>query len=156
MRDSLLTGLAEFPVVALVGPRQSGKTTLARSLLARGGVHVFDLEDPRDRLVLEDPISALEPHARQLVVIDEAQRMPGLFPVLRVLVDADRRPGRFLLLGSATPDCSTVCSACATGTNCWATPWLGVRGRGSSWNNSPPHRLPDGSWAFGVRPVARR
>jgi hypothetical protein len=94
--------LRENPVVALLGPRQSGKTTLAAQILAtRTGVR-FDLEDPRDAQRLSQPMTALE-GLRGLVVIDEVQRQPELFPVLRVL--ADRRPttARFLVLGSASP-----------------------------------------------------
>ena len=91
------------PVVVLTGPRQAGKSTLARAVTKASPRHVFDLEDPRDLARLADPTLALEP-LDGTVVIDEAQREPGLFPVLRVLVDRDRRPGRFLVLGSASPD----------------------------------------------------
>lgn len=94
--------LARGRVVALVGPRQSGKTTLARSLVGPASLNYFDLEDPRHLARLDEPMTALEP-LRGLVVIDEVQRRPDLFPVLRVL--ADRRPlrARFLVLGSASP-----------------------------------------------------
>ena len=101
-QNSVLAALAQFPAVALVGPRQCGKTTLVRMLDLLPKPVFFDLEDPRHRLILEDPLRALQ--AGELVVIDEAQRMPELFPVLRVLIDQNRRPGQFLLLGSATPD----------------------------------------------------
>jgi predicted AAA+ superfamily ATPase len=95
--------LARGRVVALVGPRQSGKTTLARALVPPGSINYFDLEHPRHLVRLAEPLTALEP-LRGLVVIDEIQRRPDLFPVLRVL--ADRRPlrARFLVLGSASPD----------------------------------------------------
>lgn len=92
------------PVTALLGPRQSGKTTLARQLLdavARG--ERFDLEDPRDLQRLREPMTALE-GLRGLVVIDEIQRAPDLFPVLRVLADRRPLPARFLVLGSASPE----------------------------------------------------
>lgn len=94
--------LRTAPIVALLGPRQSGKTTLARQVLASRVGERFDLEDPRDASRLAQPLTALE-SLRGLVVIDEVQRQPELFPVLRVL--ADRRPvrARFLLLGSASP-----------------------------------------------------
>ena len=95
--------LRDSPVTALVGPRQCGKTTLARQFLKGENVHFFDLENPTDRFALEDPLLALEQYQDDLVIIDEAQRMPELFPVLRVLVDQKRKPGRFLLLGSSTP-----------------------------------------------------
>jgi hypothetical protein len=92
------------PVVAILGPRQIGKTTLAREIERRwrGSTATFDLEDPRDLARLADPTTTLGP-LRGLVVIDEIQRRPELFPVLRVLSDRDRKPARFLLLGSATP-----------------------------------------------------
>ena len=92
------------PVVAILGPRQVGKTTLAREIARTwpGPSTTFDLEDPRDIARLADPTTALGP-LRGLVVIDEIQRRPDLFPVLRVLADRDRRPARFLLLGSASP-----------------------------------------------------
>ncbi|HEX4512406.1 MAG TPA: ATP-binding protein, partial [Polyangiaceae bacterium] len=96
--------LRSSPVVALVGPRQSGKTTLATAIMA-GRAHPtrFDLESPRDLERLGDPLLALE-SLRGLVVLDEIQRVPELFKVLRVLVDRPRTPARFLVLGSATPD----------------------------------------------------
>lgn len=90
-------------VVALIGPRQCGKTTLAREWVDQGSARYFDLEDPVSLSRLAEPMTALEP-LRGLVVIDEIQRRPDLFPVLRVL--ADRRPlrARFLILGSASPE----------------------------------------------------
>jgi predicted AAA+ superfamily ATPase len=98
--------LRRFPAVALVGARQVGKTTLARRMLRRipGRAVLLDLERPSDLAKIAEPELYLEPLARKLVVLDEVQRAPGLFPVLRALVDAHRRPGRFLLLGSASPD----------------------------------------------------
>jgi predicted AAA+ superfamily ATPase len=96
--------LRRSPVVAILGPRQVGKTTLAREIARTwpAPAATFDLEDPRDVARLGDPTTALGP-LRGLVVIDEIQRRPELFPVLRVLSDRDRRPARFLLLGSASP-----------------------------------------------------
>lgn len=91
-------------MVALLGPRQIGKTTLANRIAreSRGAASVFDLENPRDLAKLADPMLALEGR-KGLVVLDEIQRRPEIFPVLRVLAD---RPGgaRFLVLGSASPD----------------------------------------------------
>ncbi len=96
--------LRTSPVVAVLGPRQIGKTTLAREIARTwpAPTTTFDLEDPRDVARLADPTTTLGP-LRGLVVIDEIQRRPELFPVLRVLSDRDRRPARFLLLGSASP-----------------------------------------------------
>lgn len=88
----------------MLGPRQSGKTTLARQVLAKAGRgERFDLEDPRDVARLREPMTALE-SLRGLVVIDEVQRAPELFPILRVLADRRPMPARFLVLGSASPE----------------------------------------------------
>src|SRR4051812_25730977 len=95
--------LRTHAVVALLGPRQSGKTTLARQVLADRGGERFDLEDPRDAQRLREPMTALE-HLRGTVVIDEVQRQPELFQVLRVLADRRPLPARFLVLGSAAPE----------------------------------------------------
>ena len=95
--------LGNNPVVALLGARQVGKTTLARALATElGAAAHFDLEDPRDLARLDEPTLALEP-LRGLVVIDEVQHRPDLFPVLRVLADRAPLPARFLVLGSASP-----------------------------------------------------
>lgn len=92
------------PVVGLLGPRQVGKTTLARQVAAarRGPIHWFDLEDERDLDRLAAPVDALEA-LKGLVVIDEVQRRPDLFQALRVLADRRPLPARFLVLGSASP-----------------------------------------------------
>ncbi|MCC6623173.1 MAG: ATP-binding protein [Deltaproteobacteria bacterium] len=96
--------LEEFPVVALLGPRQVGKSTLARELAARWSTTThFDLEDPADLARLADPRLALA-DLEGLVVLDEVQRLPALFPLLRVLADRSPPTRRFLLLGSASPD----------------------------------------------------
>jgi len=89
-------------VVALVGPRQSGKTTLARQIVSLDAPEYFDLEDPASLARLEEPMTALAA-LRGVVVIDEVQRRPDLFPVLRVLADRRSTPARFLVLGSASP-----------------------------------------------------
>lgn len=93
------------PVVGIIGARQVGKTTLARSFVdqMQAPVHHFDLENPEDEARLGDPMLALK-GIKGLIVIDEIQRSPGLFPVLRVLVDRPRFPARFLVLGSASPE----------------------------------------------------
>jgi predicted AAA+ superfamily ATPase len=97
--------LRRHRVVAILGARQVGKTTLARALAAmtRTQTTLFDLENPEELARLADPLLALQ-DLKGLVVIDEIQRQPELFPVLRVLVDRPRSPARFLLLGSASPD----------------------------------------------------
>lgn len=97
--------LHQFPVVGLIGARQVGKTTLALDLTARSGGEAthFDLENPRDLSRLDDPLFALE-GLRGLVVLDEVQLRPELFPVLRVLADREGTPARFLVLGSASPE----------------------------------------------------
>ncbi|MSQ49418.1 MAG: ATP-binding protein [Betaproteobacteria bacterium] len=97
--------LRRVPVVALLGPRQIGKTTLALTLARRHGRPAtrFDLEDPEDLRQLADAKLALS-GLRGLVVLDEIQRRPELFPVLRVLADRRPAPARFLVLGSASPE----------------------------------------------------
>lgn len=100
-----------FPALGILGPRQIGKSTIAQLVFA--GWSRFDLEDPRDEARLrEDPRFALEQHRR--VVIDEAQRMPELFPVLRVHLDEDAKR-RVVLLGSASPSLARGLSESLTG-----------------------------------------
>ena len=101
--DRIRRALKRSRVVALIGPRQSGKTTLARVLLSKDSSNYFDLEEPRSLARLEQPMTALE-QLRGIVVIDEIQRLPELFPVLRVLADRKPLPARFLILGSASPE----------------------------------------------------
>ena len=100
--------LRQFPAVALIGPRQVGKTTLARSLAGAADSVYLDLEDPADLAKLDDAAGYLRGFQRRLIVIDEVQRAPGLFQLLRVLADerirAGEAAGQFLLLGSAAPD----------------------------------------------------
>ncbi len=105
MADIVLvrTALRRSRVVALLGPRQCGKTTLAREFVAPDSLNYFDLEDPRSLARLTEPDTALRP-LKKLVVIDEIQRRPDLFPLLRVLADRRPLPARFLVLGSASPD----------------------------------------------------
>jgi uncharacterized protein len=101
-RQQIQDSLARFRVTALLGPRQCGKTTLAKSFATEPHSY-FDLEDPLDLARLEAPRQTLST-LRGLVVIDEVQRRPDLFPLLRVLADRPGAPARFLILGSASPD----------------------------------------------------
>ena len=106
-KQRILQYLRETPAVALLGPRQIGKTTLGRDIAAETPDTVYlDLENPRDAARLANPVQYLELHAERLVILDEIQRMPELFRVLRGQIDERRRRGRrsrqFLLLGSAS------------------------------------------------------
>jgi uncharacterized protein len=102
-REAVRAALKRSRVVALLGPRQCGKTTLAREFVAADSLNYFDLEDPASRARLSEPDLALRP-LKGLVVIDEVQRHPELFPLLRVLADRRPLPARFLILGSASPE----------------------------------------------------
>ncbi|MEN4042417.1 MAG: ATP-binding protein [Anaerolineaceae bacterium] len=102
-RQEIQTALQRSRVVALVGPRQSGKTTLAQAFVPPDSVNYFDLEDPVSLIRLEEPMTALR-GLTGLVVIDEIQRRPDLFALLRVLADRRPLPAKFLILGSASPD----------------------------------------------------
>ena len=101
--DALRKRIKANPVVALLGPRQCGKTTLSAALAGPAGAIRFDLENPADLARLAEPMLSLE-RMRGLVVIDEVQRRPDLFAVLRVLADRKPVPARFLVLGSASPE----------------------------------------------------
>lgn len=102
------TRLTQFDSVALIGPRQVGKTTLAHRIAAgwRSGAKYLDLENPADRRLLDDPVAYLSGHADRLVVLDEIHRAPGIFQVLRGQIDERRRMGskggKFLIVGSAS------------------------------------------------------
>lgn len=95
--------LGRSRIVALTGPRQCGKTTLARQLLPVESPNYFDLEDPTSLARLDEPMTALQ-HLKGLIVIDEVHRRPEIFPVLRVLADRTPLSARFLILGSASPN----------------------------------------------------
>lgn len=102
IEQRIRTALGRSRAVVLVGPRQCGKSTLARRFLPADHPNYFDLEDPASRLSLAEPMTALAA-LQGLVVIDEVQHAPELFRVLRVLIDRDDQPGQYLLLGSASP-----------------------------------------------------
>ena len=97
------TALRRSRAVAILGPRQCGKTTLARHFVSPDSLNYFDLEEPQSLARLAEPATTLRP-LKGLVVIDEIQRRPDLFPLLRVLADRSPIPARFLILGSASPD----------------------------------------------------
>ena len=106
--DQVREALGEYPAVALLGPRQTGKTTLALEIGEAAGALYLDLESEQGRARLANPELYLSDHLDSLVILDEVHRMPGLFPVLRGLIDKSRRAGRrsgqYLLLGSASMD----------------------------------------------------
>lgn len=103
LTSQILKDLTFFPVVCLIGPRQCGKSTLAKKLLESFNGHVFlDLERDSDLAKLTFPEEFLGLHLNTLVCLDEVQRKPDLFPILRYFVDANRQPSRYLLLGSAS------------------------------------------------------
>lgn len=112
--ERIRTALARSPIVMLMGPRQCGKTTLAQQLVDVGSPNYFDLEDHAMETFLANPSIALK-DLRGLVVLDEAQRMPTLFPALRVLADRNDVDTKFLLLGSASPELSRQASESLAG-----------------------------------------
>ena len=100
--DRIRSALRRSRVVALIGPRQAGKTTVAREIVRTDSPNYFDLEDPASLARLTEPMTALAP-LRGIVVVDEVQRRPELFSVIRVLADRKPLPAKFLILGSASP-----------------------------------------------------
>jgi predicted AAA+ superfamily ATPase len=108
VQPKILNALSRQAAVALIGPRQIGKTTLALLIAEKSNSLYLDLENPRDLAKLADPVAFLQQHENKLVILDEIHRLPGLFPVLRGIIDRGRRKGirvnRFLLLGSASLD----------------------------------------------------
>ena len=101
--SQIRAALRRAQIVLLLGPRQCGKTTLAQTFVGSGSGAYFDLESPDDLARMSQPMTALAP-LRGTVVIDEVQRIPDLFPLLRVLADRKPLPARFLVLGSASPE----------------------------------------------------
>ncbi len=101
--ETLEKKLRSNPAVGIIGPRQIGKTTLAKAAIEGKKAVYLDLESPSDVVRLSDPENYLLSQQDKIIVIDEIQRMPELFPVLRSVIDRNRRSGRFILLGSASP-----------------------------------------------------
>ncbi len=98
-----LVSLEDFPVTGIVGPRQVGKTTLVKQYLSAQNMRYLDLERSSDLAKLRDPELFLSQYIDQTIILDEIQHLPELFPLLRSLVDEHRHPGRFVILGSASP-----------------------------------------------------
>lgn len=117
IEDRIIELLSRFPVVGVVGARQVGKTTLAKAIAMRlGAASVYlDLERPSDLAKLSDPELYLRTNEAKLVILDEIQRRPDLFPVLRSLADEGERNGRFLVLGSASPSLTRQASESLAG-----------------------------------------
>jgi predicted AAA+ superfamily ATPase len=104
--QELVELLSEFPAVAIVGPRQVGKTTLVKAIEKQISTEVIyiDLENPRHEVKLTDPVLFFENNEDKCIVLDEIQRRKDLFPILRAMIDQNRKPARFILLGSASPE----------------------------------------------------
>ena len=104
--DELLEILNEFPVLGIVGPRQVGKTTVAKLLLKeiKKETILLDLENPKDLAKLTDPMLFFENNQDKCIIIDEVQIKKELFPIIRAAIDQKREPSRFILLGSASPE----------------------------------------------------
>ena len=106
LSGQLIEFLDHFPVIGIVGPRQVGKTTFVKQNLQyfeKASIYI-DLESPEDYNKLDDAELFLKSNEDKTVIIDEIQLRPELFPILRSLVDRKREPGRFIVLGSASPD----------------------------------------------------
>lgn len=150
LKKRIRESLRRSRIVALVGPRQCGKTTLARAFMPVDSYNYFDLEDPSSLARLSQPMTALE-GLKGLIVIDEIQRMPDLFPVLRVLADRLPLPARFLILGSASPNLLSQASESLAGRietismSGFGLPELGISAHESHWlrGGFPPSYLAD-------------
>lgn len=104
IRTDIEKALNRSPVVAILGPRQCGKSTLAKKTLEEVASVYLDLQDRMDRTKLDEPELFFDRYRNKLICLDEIQRLPEFFSILRSEVDRDRRPGRFLILGSASRD----------------------------------------------------
>lgn len=136
--ENVLKALNQMPAVALLGPRQCGKSTLARMVVEahfKTRAVFLDLERPSDIARLADPELFLKRHEDKLVCLDEIQRMPALFSVLRSLIDEKRIPGRFLVLGSASRDLIRQSSESLAGRIRYLelTPFLQIESHGAAY-----------------------
>lgn len=106
VEDELISQLSYFPAVGIIGPRQVGKTTLAKAITEKLNLETLyiDLENPEDESKLFDPVLFFRENENRCVMLDEVQRRPDLFPVMRSMIDQNRRAGRFVMLGSASPE----------------------------------------------------
>ncbi|MCF6177526.1 MAG: ATP-binding protein [Victivallaceae bacterium] len=119
--------LAIFPVVAILGPRQCGKTSLARKLLKNEpSAVILDMELPSEQRKLTDPELFFEANRDKIICLDEIQRVPEIFPVVRAEIDKLRKPGRFIILGSASPELIRQISESLAGRICYyeLTPFI--------------------------------
>ena len=117
---SVLYQIQRYPVVALLGPRQSGKSTLAKEVQNQIKKSVYmDLQDPNSLHRLEDPFALFDQHKDSLIILDEIQKAPEFFSVLRSLIDKNRQNGRVLVLGSASPDLIKQSSESLSGRICY-------------------------------------
>ncbi len=115
--SDILEALSYFPAVAILGARQTGKTTLSKMiepLIGKECIYL-DIENPRDALLLDNPLSFFSANLNKCIIVDEIQRMPELFPILRSVIDEQRDPARFILLGSASTDLLFMSSETLTG-----------------------------------------
>ncbi len=117
LQAEILKRLQHYPVIGIIGSRQIGKTTLAKQIIQHINKEVIylDLESIADFQKLDEPELYFEQHKDKCVIIDEVQNKPNLFPVLRSIIDKDRKPGRFIILGSASPEMLRQSSESLTG-----------------------------------------
>lgn len=162
LTNELLELVNDRPAVALVGPRQVGKTTLVQTLINQFVPEpvYLDLESLEDLNRLQDPELYLAERQDKLVIIDEIQRMPHLFPLLRSLIDRHRKPGRFILLGSASPQLLQQSSESLAGRIAYVElqplTWPEVRAQTPYQQHWLRGGYPDMLLAAGDRPASRR
>ena len=150
LSHSLPKYLNNFPAVALLGPRQVGKTTLAKTLISKlkKDTIYIDLEHPEDRLRFQNLNEFFMINKEKCIIIDEVQRMPELFPILRAYIDNHRKNGRFFLLGSTSPELLRHSSETLAGRICYLelSPLL--------WPEVSAHKQADNHWLRGGFPEA--